>query len=199
MMGIVHAAGAVSVAASDATLVLGVRSGDRDAFAELYDRRARLIRAVCWDQTRDRDVAADLTQEVFLRAYRNLNSLRDPQKFTLWLTGIARQVCREWRRSRRRERSRLERYTHLPTTGSSEPAADFEAAEELAAITTPGAPALQALDERQRLAVHAYYLSGCDVHEARTILGLSRATFYRVLSAACGKLRAALTSEQVRR
>ncbi len=39
--------------ASDGTLVLGVRNGDRSAFAELYDRRARLIRAICYDHSRD--------------------------------------------------------------------------------------------------------------------------------------------------
>src|SRR5215468_3762337 len=95
------------MAASDGTLVLGVRNGDRAAFAELYDRRARLIRAVCYDATRDFHAAADLTQEVFLRAYRSLGSLRDPQRFGPWLVGIARQVCREWRRQRTRESARL--------------------------------------------------------------------------------------------
>src|SRR5262245_45439684 len=96
-----------AMAASDGTLVLGVRNGDRAAFAELYDRRARLIRAICFDSTREFHAAADLTQEVFLRAYRNLGCLRDPQRFGPWLVGIARQVCREWRRQRKRESARL--------------------------------------------------------------------------------------------
>ena len=69
------------VPASDGTLILGVRNGDRSAFAELYDRRARLIRALCYDATRDLHVAADLTQEVFLRAYQNLGKLHDPDRF----------------------------------------------------------------------------------------------------------------------
>ena len=88
------------MAASDGTLVLGVRNGDRSAFAELYDRRARLIRAICYDETRHLQSAADLTQEVFLRAYKNLGHLHDPNCFATWLIGIARQVCREWRRKR---------------------------------------------------------------------------------------------------
>ena len=41
---------------------------------------------------------------VFLRAYSKLDSLREPESFSAWLTGIARQVCREWRRGRRRDR-----------------------------------------------------------------------------------------------
>jgi len=53
------------MAATDGTLVNGVLDGDQAAFAELYDRRARLIRAICFDVTHDLDAAADLTQEVF--------------------------------------------------------------------------------------------------------------------------------------
>ncbi len=187
------------MAASDGTLVLGACNGDRAAYAELYDRRARLIRAVCHDLTRDWDVAADLTQEVFLRAYRELRSLRDPQKFAVWLTGIARQVCREWLRKQRRERARLERYTQFQAARlSADDGPDPARAEALAAIATPDAPIYDTLDPRQRLALHAYYLSGCSVSEARTVLGLSRATFFRVLASACERLRRALDGSEVR-
>src|SRR5262245_7365992 len=163
-MAIMVSAGDTVVAASDGTLVLGVRNGDRAAFAELYDRRARLLRAVCYDETRDLDAAADLTQEVFLRAYRKLGELRDPQCFPAWLVGIARQVCREWRRSRRREQSKIDRYQQLRITGGSgtnppDESAD-QAQEALAAITDRDAPSFPALNDRQRLRFHAYYVQG---------------------------------------
>ena len=197
------AAGDHGVAASDGTLVLGVRNGDRAAFAELYDRRARLIRAVCYDETRDLDAASDLTQEVFLRAYRSLGELRDPQRFPAWLVGIARQVCREWRRGLRREQSKIDRYAQLRISGgagTSPPEEPADPAQEaLAAITDRDAPSFPALNDRQRLALHAYYVQGGNVEQARAVLGLSRATFYRVLSSACLKLRAALIGQEVRR
>jgi RNA polymerase sigma-70 factor (ECF subfamily) len=200
---IMGSAGDSDVAASDGTLVLGVRNGDRAAFAELYDRRARLIRAVCYDVTHDLDAAADLTQEVFLRAFQKLGELRDPQRFAAWLVGIARQVCREWRRSRRREQARMDRYTQLQTSGGSgtnPPDEPADAAQQaLAALTDRDAPSFPALNDRQRLALHAYYVQGGNVEQARTVLGLSRATFYRVLSSACLRLRAALTGQEVRR
>ncbi|MBI5862904.1 MAG: sigma-70 family RNA polymerase sigma factor [Planctomycetes bacterium] len=195
--------GDTGMAASDGTLVLGVRNGDRAAFAELYDRRARLIRAICLDETRDLHAAADLCQETFLRAFRNLGSLRDPQRFAAWLAGIAKQVCREWRRSRRREQTRLQNYTNLrladgPGTGSPGLTAD-DAQEALAALTDREAPSFPALSDQQRLTLHAYYAQGCNVEEARTVLGLSRSTFYRVLSSACQRLRMALAGQEVRR
>lgn len=193
---------------TDATLVLGVRNGDRSAFAELYDRRARLIRAICLDETRDLDAAADLTQEVFLRAYRRLGDLRDAQRFGAWLAGIARQVCREWRRGARRAARRtagyaiyrlrtaeLERAESEPSQGTD---GDLSRLREVLAGPEGGSPR-PVLNELERHALHAYYLQGRSVEEARSVLGLSRSSFYRVLSSACRRIRAALSGQEVRR
>ncbi len=174
---------------TDETLVLGVLHGDRSAFAELYDRRARLIRAVCYDATRDVHLAADLTQEVFLRAFRRLGTLRDRQRFTAWLTGIARQVCREWRRERRRDRNLL---SNLPDEVVCTDPFD-EPDDRIAAIRD----ALASLPEKERLALHAFYLRGLDVDEARTVLGLSRSGLYRLLSCARGRLTRLMSRKEV--
>jgi RNA polymerase sigma-70 factor (ECF subfamily) len=177
------------VAASDATLVQGVLDGDREAFAELYDRRARLIRAICYDATNDLHAAADLTQEVFLRAYRNLSALHDPHKFTLWLAGIARQVCREWRRGRLREESGFARLAaEAESTHSDERRPD----DRIMLLRRTVA----SLPEKERLALHAFYLQEQDVEQARTVLGLSRSGFYRVLSCARQRLKRAISRQE---
>ena len=64
------------VAASDETLVQGALNGDQAAFGELYDRWARIIRAICFDTTHNLDAAEDIAQEVFLRALEKLGVLR---------------------------------------------------------------------------------------------------------------------------
>ncbi len=189
------------MAASDATLVRGSLDGDRAAFAQLYDRRARLVRAVCYDTTRDRQAAADLTQEVFLRAYESLARLREPGKFAAWVTGIARQVCREWRRRRGKERSGISRLAE--GTGNS-PFAPLRG--------DPGSPvvpqrldvgsrelrdAVASLPEKERLALHAFYLQEQDVEQARLVVGLSRSGFYHVLSCARRRLRPKLRGQEV--
>ena len=176
---------------TDATLVNGVLGGDRSAFAELYDRRARVVRAVCFDTTRDFHAAADLTQEVFLRAFRNLGSLRDPERFAAWLTGIARQVCREWRRGRLRDRRRFQPLTGDVPSG----AADDPADDRIAFLRE----ALSRLPERERFGIQAFYLQGLDVEQARTALGMSRTTLYRVLYSARTRLREVLTRQEVSR
>lgn len=176
---------------TDNTLVNGVLSGDREAFAELYNRYARLIRAVCYDVTRDLTWAADLTQEVFLRAFRGLSDLRDPARFAPWLLGIARQVSREWRRAQWRQRRAI---------GGLQLAYRATAVEE----ASPDADcvnvlreAITRLSEKERLALHAFYLMQLDAEQARGILELSRSGFYRVLSRVRRRLRRVLSKVEV--
>jgi RNA polymerase sigma-70 factor, ECF subfamily len=185
----------------DGTLVIGALNGDRAAFAELYDRRARLIRAVCYDQTGDTHSAAELTQEVFLRAYRDLRLLHAPDKFPIWLIGIARQVCREWRRKRGRERRAMAEFADrraLADQWADPPDARLMELREAIAGTAAHGLCRRSLTEQERLALHAFYLQDRDVEDARGVLGLSRSGFYRVLSSACERLRMMLDGKRVR-
>ena len=176
------------VPATDATLVLGTLQGDRSAFAELYDRRARLIRAICYDTTRDLHAAADLTQEVFLRAYRKLGELHDPQRFAAWLVGIARQVCREWRRGRSRDRRLLEGWSDRVAAETRDEPPDRQTAAVREAVA--------GLPEKERLALHAFYLQEMDAEQAGAVLGLSRSGLYRVLSCARRRLARLLSKQE---
>jgi RNA polymerase sigma-70 factor (ECF subfamily) len=191
-----------TVPATDGTLVLGVRNGDRAAFAELYDRRARLIRAVCYDETRSLPAAADLTQEVFLRAYKSLSRLHEPDRFAAWLVGIARQVCREWRRKRRREQRAMSGFAAqqppVETAALSPEQRLVELRDQIASFMEHGRQSGPWLNDRERLALHAFYLQGQNVEEARSVLGLSRSGFYRLLSSACESLRRSVQVREVR-
>ena len=109
---------------SDADLVRAVLGGDRTAFAGLYDRYAPVVRAICYDHTRNLAHAQDLTQAVFLKAYCKLGQLRDPDQFAAWLVGIARNECRDW--LRRRSRDRHEFVERLPEVAAGGPADDEE-------------------------------------------------------------------------
>ncbi|MCH7989077.1 MAG: hypothetical protein IID46_07985 [Planctomycetes bacterium] len=65
----------------DKTLVARSRHGDREAFGCLYDRYARLVRAIVFDSVQGDSGALDLTQETFLRAYQKLDQLKLPESF----------------------------------------------------------------------------------------------------------------------
>ncbi len=72
----------------------------------LYDRLAPAIHRFLRDVLRDDALAADATQETFVRAFANPQVLADPERARPWLFGVARNVSLELRRARLR-RSRV--------------------------------------------------------------------------------------------
>jgi len=86
-------------AAEDARLVQRARGGDTAAFAELYERYARMIHGVVLARVSRLDVD-DLVQDVFLAAWRRLDNLRDPAAFGGWLSMIARNRAIDFHRGR---------------------------------------------------------------------------------------------------
>jgi RNA polymerase sigma-70 factor (ECF subfamily) len=70
-------------------------------------QRARLIR-LCVRMTGKSEVAEDLVQETLLVAWKHLHTLRDPQYFSSWLTGIARNLCLRWKRAQELERTHID-------------------------------------------------------------------------------------------
>jgi RNA polymerase sigma-70 factor (ECF subfamily) len=169
--------------ASDAELVAETLAGNREAFGRLYDRYARLARAVAFDICRDPQAVADVAQEGFLRAYRNLGQLREPDRFGAWLAGIARRVAEQRNRERRRDRQVLAGDGRIEPIAPGEGCAVDER-DELAWILG----ALAEFDPRERLAIHAFYLEGQDASKAAALLGLSRSGVYALLGRAVARL-----------
>ena len=99
-------AGALMNSSED--LVAQARRGDEDAFRLIFERFARPIISFIYDMVGERELAEDLTQETFVRAYRNLGALREEARFSTWLFGIAKNVARESLRTRRRDHHNVE-------------------------------------------------------------------------------------------
>jgi len=64
-----------------------------ELFEELYRRHRPRVAQWCLRFTGDRETAADMVQEVFFKAYRNLRNFRGDSKFSTWLFVIARNHC----------------------------------------------------------------------------------------------------------
>ncbi len=103
-----------SVMNSSESLVARVRQGDDAAFRVIFERYARPLVSFIYDQTGERGLAEELTQETFVRAHRNINRLRDDTRLSTWLFGIAQNVVREAQRSRRQRGNEVE--IGAPTT-----------------------------------------------------------------------------------
>jgi RNA polymerase sigma-70 factor (ECF subfamily) len=82
----------------DEALITAYRQGwgprtREDAADELFRRHQSRITRWCCRFTHDRETAADLAQEILLRAYRNLDKYRGECRFSTWLYVIARNCC----------------------------------------------------------------------------------------------------------
>lgn len=90
---------------SEAESIRQAAAGDRDAFADLVDRYWG--RLYCWLRALAGNVheAEDLTQEAFLRAWRQLPTFRAGADFRVWLFGIARHALIDARRGPRGNRT----------------------------------------------------------------------------------------------
>ena len=171
---------------SDKMLVRAVLAGDKAAYEKLYDRYAPLIRAVCFDTTGNLADAQDLAQDVFMRAYEKLYQLHDPARFGKWLVGIARRRCHEWLRRSLQLRDKRVELSEVQIAMPDPP--DDSRIEQLR-------EKIAMLPEKERLALHAFYLQGKSADNARRIMKLSRSGFYRVLERARKRLRRLLARE----
>ena len=81
-------------------LIERVRNGDEEAFGELYKMFASMVHGVVLARV-PRDDVQDIVQDVFLAAYKNLNSLKDDSLFGAWLAKVARNRAAEWYRTRK--------------------------------------------------------------------------------------------------
>src|SRR4026209_2593596 len=84
-------------------LVERARTGDHDAFAELAGAAASRLDAAAWLMLRDVEQAKDAVQNALVRAWRDLPTLRDPERFDAWIHRLLVNACiDELRRARRR-------------------------------------------------------------------------------------------------
>jgi RNA polymerase sigma-70 factor (ECF subfamily) len=82
-------------------IVLRARGGDLEAFGRLVRRHELGVRAFLAARLDDRHEAEDLAQEVFITAYRNLETFAPDRPLSAWLRGIASNLLRNHLRKRR--------------------------------------------------------------------------------------------------
>jgi RNA polymerase sigma-70 factor (ECF subfamily) len=108
-------------AVNDARLVEEARHGDRGAFGELVRRyEGRLIRVIL-RFVQDRDLAEDLAQETFLRAYERLEQFDPSRRFGPWLFRVGVNLTLDYLR-RRKRRGRWMLFSEAPTERPPDPA-----------------------------------------------------------------------------
>jgi len=181
----------------DVRLMLEVRDGSGAAFEELVLRyQGRLVR-VLEHLVGSRDLAEDLAQEVFLRAYRARRQYQPGAKFATWLFTIANNVASNARRDRSR-RHEVTLASHdsgpmgarpldrmIPAGSGVMPARQLDKAEVRQVVGL----AMESLSERQRLAVLLNKFEGMSYADVAETMEISPQAVKSLLSRARENLR----------
>jgi RNA polymerase sigma-70 factor (ECF subfamily) len=161
--------------------------GDHDAFAVLVRASVARLDAAARLILRDRELAGDAVQEAFIRAWRNLPGLRDPDRFDGWLHRLLVRSCIDALRHRRARPIEVElEPIHEPM--GADLASDVVNRELID-------DALRRLDPTWRAVVVLHYFLGMPLPEAASVLGIPLGTAKSRLHRSLGLMRLAIAEE----
>jgi RNA polymerase sigma-70 factor (ECF subfamily) len=175
----------VQAETDDTVLVARARTGDRDAFAELYERHHGAIFRFALHMTGATALAEDVVQEVFVAFLDALSRFEGDRSLRAYLYGMARHIAAR-RRSRERRWVSFSAEAHEPGSGCSSVVEDLQHRENLVQLRH----AILALPRRQREVIVLCDLERLSYEDAAASVGCAVGTIRSRLHRA----RAALAS-----
>src|SRR5216684_82885 len=180
---------------TDAQVMLRVKAGDQSAFDFLVQKYRRPLVSFMYRMARNTAAAEDLAQEVFLRVYRSRQTYEASAKFTTWLYRIATNLAVNHARDTRKERPEVTVSLDEPDeeTGTTMDVADGTITAEESLVRRERMLAIrnkvEALPERQRLAVIMHKYQQMDYKQISDVLKLSESATKSLLFRAYETLR----------
>lgn len=167
-------------------------NGDPVAFGKLVEAWHPRVFQLAWRMVADREEAMDLTQETFIRVWKNRTSYREHQPFSTWIFTIATRLCLDHLRSRKVR-------TQYASNGSNRVSSidpisadhDVQSEELWLAIWN----AIRTLTPKQQTVFILRDVEGLDSVEVEQILKMSAGTIKSNLYYARSKVAAMLKSE----
>lgn len=167
-------------------LVEAAARGDHEAFEVLATSAGDRLYAVARLVLRDTTLAEDAVQEALVRAWQQLPSLRDPDKFDAWLYRLVVNACADQGRQLKRWSTQVRALPLDASVGDDTGAvADREQLER----------GFSRLKPEQRAVVVLHYYSGFSATEMARILGIPEGTARSRLHYATEAMRAALQAD----
>ena len=177
--------------ADDVQLIQKVLSGDDEAFTTLVRKHQKSVHALVWRKVGDFHFAEEITQDVFLRAYRYLPTLKDPTQFSGWLYVITDRLCNNYLQNKKSEIKSLEDVPVIEMQRTSYERYMSEQNEQEAHVHRQELVRrlLAKLPESERTVMTLYYLGEMTAKEIGNFLGVSVNTITSRLSRARERLR----------
>jgi RNA polymerase sigma factor (sigma-70 family) len=175
---------------SETDLISAARNGDRSAFESIYRRHVNRIHALCLRLCGDADLAEQLVQDAFVRAWLKLPAFRGQSGFGTWMHRLTVNLVLDRQRTRARRKRREMTMDPL----SDPPATALD-------MSIPSAPigeridlehALTLLADGARTAFVLYEIEGHGIREIATLMRVSEGTVKTQLFRARNRLREVL-------
>lgn len=183
----------------DGAVLARCRAGDTEAFRLLVDRYQGMVSGLVARTLHDPEDTADVTQEIFVQAYRALNSFRADARFSTWLYRIALNTAmRHAGKAARERKHRVEPDPDKPEPleqVASDPQLDPEAVVWRDISHDVIRSAVHALPVKHREVVILHYFEGKSCEEAAEILGINVGTVWSRIHYAVRKLRETLKDQ----
>ena len=163
---------------TDVELINRILNGDETAFTELVEKYQKPVHALVWRKIEDFHIAEEITQDIFLKAYQKLDTLKKPQRFASWLYVIASRHCLAWLRKKRIRTQPLEETNSLQVEKATYSQYVIEENEKTTAITQREVvkKLLAKLPESERTVITLHYFSDMSSAEIGAFLGVSANT-----------------------
>ena len=168
-------------------LVGRAKRGDHDAFAALVDPALARLDAAARLILRDPELARDAVQEAFIRAWRDLPGLRDPDKIDAWLHRLTVNACLDIARKRR---GRVFEVELTPLHDTPVPDGTSRVAEALFVERM-----LAAIDPAQRAVVVLHFYLDLTLPDTASALGIPVGTAKSRLNRALAAMRISVADE----
>ena len=179
---------------SDAELIQRVLEGDDNAFSVLVRKYQKQVHALAWRKIGDFHIAEEITQDTFLKAYKKLATLKEPQRFDSWLYVIAANRCSSWLRKKRLWTRPLEQLEETDDEQlQKEKYSEFVVAENERTIAEAQRDVvkklLAKLQESERTIMTLHYFGEMSCTEIGAFLGVSKNTIKSRLRRAQQRLK----------
>ena len=178
--------------AEDAEVIARVLAGEAQEFAQLVRRYQGLLYRHAVGMVLDHDVAADMVQDAFIRAYTQLRTCRDRTRFRAWVMQTLRNRCLDYLKEARRRNVPLENADAV-----TDPRSDPSAAVERGRLRADLERALSDLPSSQREAFLMHYVEGLPYDTMADLLDVSVSALKMRVLRAREALAAALDGRDV--
>lgn len=173
-------------------IVLRLTKGDRSAQRELYDLYSRAMYNICMRILNRREDAEDVLQEVFLAAFKQIDTYRFDSTFGAWLKKITINKCINFMNKRKVELYLVDNYDKV-----NRPDVDEQKDWEHIQLTVEKIHrAMTTLPDGCRIIFSLFMLEGYDHSEISEILGISESTSKTQLMRAKQLIRTTILSNK---